>query len=245
MRYNATALLVVSLIAGSSASALARPAITTFNANLRSAPGVESPGIGIVPAQAVVSVRNCRGSWCRVDWNGMEGYIAASLIAYAPRNVVIAQAAQPDLQVAPAVQVTPPAVAYDEYAQCAPFGICASAGYIDPYANAAPAYDYAGYNGDYYDGVGIGLFGAYAGDGYNRSYGYNPYYGYNGGRFAAGAGYWPSGNAIVARRAFTARGDVANMGMTPHRAGFAANHVAANHVNVGRMGGGRSMSHGR
>jgi hypothetical protein len=52
MPYKGSAVLVGALLAGSCASAVARPAFTTFNANLRSGPGVGSAIVDIVPDQA-------------------------------------------------------------------------------------------------------------------------------------------------------------------------------------------------
>ena len=83
MRYKAATALSAVLLAASSAGVSARPGIATYNANLRSGPGIENSVVAIIPDQAPINVGACRGSWCHVSWNGLEGYLSTSLIASA------------------------------------------------------------------------------------------------------------------------------------------------------------------
>jgi len=218
MRYKATVLLIGSLVAGSCTGAFARPAITTFNANLRSAPGVGSPAIAIVPDQAMISVHSCRRSWCLVDWNGVEGYLSSTLIAYAPRYAAAA-AAEPTatFDQGPQFAAQPPGISYGFYDQ------------DDNLVGDAAAYDYSGYDGYGYNGVGVGFYGGYGGNGYSG--------------FRDRHGYWPSDHSYVGRSHFGARGNTVAPSMggaIPRRSGFAANHI-----NGARPGVVRSDARGR
>lgn len=84
MHYKSATALAALLLAASSASVFARPAIATDNANLRSGPGVEEAVIAVIPGEAPIDVGHCAGSWCRVSWNGVEGYLSRPLIGSGP-----------------------------------------------------------------------------------------------------------------------------------------------------------------
>jgi len=81
MYYKSATALAALLLAASSASVFARPAITADNANLRSGPGVEDSVVAVIPDDSSIDVGHCAGSWCRVSWNGVDGYLSRSLIA--------------------------------------------------------------------------------------------------------------------------------------------------------------------
>jgi uncharacterized protein YraI len=168
MRHTAATTLAGLLLAASSTSVFARPATAMFNANLRSGPGVENPVVAIIPDQAAIGVGRCAGSWCRVSWNGVDGYLSTTLIpsASARRSRVI-EDEPPD----------GPMVFYgDRSAVVAPN--------CDPSVDAACAGGYNnayGYNGGYYGDY------AYINNGYdNYVYG-NPgfYGGYYGGGYTS------------------------------------------------------------
>jgi len=53
--------------------ALAAPALTTGNVNLRQGPGTSFPVITLIPAGSQVEVAFCRGQWCSETWQGQSG----------------------------------------------------------------------------------------------------------------------------------------------------------------------------
>ena len=181
MSRKANVLLAGVFLAGSCAGALARPAITTFNANLRSGPGVDAPVVTIIPDQSLIDVGSCTGSWCRVNWDGAEGWLSRTLIAStsARRTIVPGPAVAPDA-VAPG---------------CDPADASCMAGYDQGYDSSYAdngAYDY-GY--DYGAPLGIGIDGGYYGGGYyGRGYGGRPYYG---SRISPNAGFARAGGTTV------------------------------------------------
>ena len=64
-------------------SAFAASALVTTDLNLRTGPGTRYARIAAMPGGSIVDVRGCiRGySWCRVDWNGYDGWAASSYLA--------------------------------------------------------------------------------------------------------------------------------------------------------------------
>lgn len=89
MRLRATFVFACLLSAAPAASALARPAMTTYLANMRSGPGAGYPVAATIPAGAVVDVGACARTWCRVTWNGASGYVAAGLLTTRVASAVI------------------------------------------------------------------------------------------------------------------------------------------------------------
>lgn len=188
MSRKAKAILAGVFLAGSCAGALARPAITTFNANLRSGPGVDNPVVTIIPDQSLIDVGSCTGSWCRVNWDGSEGWLSRTLIAStsARRAIVPAPAVAPDV-VAPGCDPADASCmsAYDQ-------------GYDSSYADNG-GYDYGAPLGI---GIGIGIDEGYFGGGYHgggyygRGYGARPTYG---ARTSANGGFARMGAAPVVR----------------------------------------------
>lgn len=235
MPYKTVAVLVGGLMASSCASALARPAFTTFNANLRSGPGVGSAIVGIVPDQAQIEVGSCSGSWCRVNWEGAEGYLSSTLIAFGPRRAIVAPA-----------PITPTVVyrdraGYSSGATCDPSFDAGCSGYGGRYVYyngddaAFAGDDYGYYNSGYpFDSFGFGIFGG------NRG---SEYYG----RRIDGQRWGAVGGAANMARPGSFRGPVANRNM-PVRSGggfSAGGRIAPNHVNATRMSGAARMSAAR
>ena len=74
---------IVATLLGAGA-ALAAPAMATSTLNLRTGPGIGYPVETAMPAGAVVDVAGCtRGyGWCRVNWNGYEGWVVSDYLAY-------------------------------------------------------------------------------------------------------------------------------------------------------------------
>jgi hypothetical protein len=56
-----------------SAGAVSAATITDY-LNLRTGPGTSYSVIDVMPAGSEIVVSRCRTSWCRVVWNGAEGY---------------------------------------------------------------------------------------------------------------------------------------------------------------------------
>ena len=188
MSRKAKVILAGVFLAGSCASALARPAITTFNANLRSGPGVDAPVVTIIPDQSLIDVGSCSGSWCRVNWDGAEGWLSRTLIASTSgrRTIVPGPGAAPDA-VAPGCDPADAScmAAYNQ-------------GYDGSYADNG-SYDY-GYDYGAPLGIGIGIDGGYYGGGdyghgyYDRGYGSrHPY----GSRMSTNAGFARAGGTTV------------------------------------------------
>lgn len=66
-----------ALIAGTGA---ASAATVQTDLNLRAGPGTNYQVIDAMPAGAQVRVRNCSGSWCRVNFRGESGWASASYL---------------------------------------------------------------------------------------------------------------------------------------------------------------------
>lgn len=62
-------------------AALAAPAYTTGNVNLRTGPGTQFAKIATVPAGALVDAGPCT-SWCRVRFLGHSGWVSGSYITF-------------------------------------------------------------------------------------------------------------------------------------------------------------------
>jgi len=52
----------------------AKPIGTTTETNLRKAPGTDSEILALLPKETTVEVGDCHNGWCRVSWNGQDGY---------------------------------------------------------------------------------------------------------------------------------------------------------------------------
>jgi uncharacterized protein YraI len=66
------AFLTASLFAG--LSACSAPGIVTAPVKLQQAPAVESEVLATIPRGSTVKVKDCTNGWCRVSWNGRDGY---------------------------------------------------------------------------------------------------------------------------------------------------------------------------
>jgi uncharacterized protein YraI len=70
-----------AVLALSTGIAAAAPAEIERSGNVRSGPGTGYRVVATLPAGSVVDVGSCTGSWCRVAFEGGEGYMARSLLA--------------------------------------------------------------------------------------------------------------------------------------------------------------------
>jgi hypothetical protein len=144
MRYKFATALAGVFIAATTASAFARPAVTTTAANIRSGPGVQNPVVGVIPAGAPIDVGTC-ASWCLVRTAEGSGYVSRSLIAFGGAR-------------GPAAAVQAPAY---------------GAGYPDDSADNDQGYGYgygdpgyAGYDDGWGPGAGLGFYGGSYGGGW-------------------------------------------------------------------------------
>jgi hypothetical protein len=78
MRVKTLSLAAVALLFFAGA---ASAATITNDLNLRRGPGTRYSVIDTMPAGSSVRLLSCGGSWCRVAWNGIEGYASRSYIS--------------------------------------------------------------------------------------------------------------------------------------------------------------------
>ena len=70
-------MLSATLLAAMSAAAAAKPVTLSAETNLRKAPGTKSEAVGLMPKGTEVEVGECDSGWCKVTWDGQEGYAIA------------------------------------------------------------------------------------------------------------------------------------------------------------------------
>ena len=87
--------LAVALLLASCAVASARTAQIDNKLNLRHGPGQEHRVIVVMPAGANVSVGECRGEWCKVEYRGQRGYANSALLSGGDAALAAAPAAAP------------------------------------------------------------------------------------------------------------------------------------------------------
>src|SRR5882672_8589561 len=121
-----------ALVALSTGSAAAAPAVVEAGIDLRSGPGTQFAVVTVIPPGATVDVRGCDGRWCRVSFAGVAGFADRGYLRLAGRFGAPAYG--------PAYAAYERPYAYDD-------------DYAEYHAGYAPAYGY-GYAGDYayYDG---------------------------------------------------------------------------------------------
>jgi uncharacterized protein YraI len=75
----AVAAAVLSLTA---TTALARPAVSEADLNVRSGPGTGYRVVGVIPEGATVDAGGCSGSWCQVTFAGGSGWASANYLQF-------------------------------------------------------------------------------------------------------------------------------------------------------------------
>jgi uncharacterized protein YraI len=70
-------MLSAALLAAMSVAATAKPVTLSAETNLRKAPGTKSEAVGLMPKGTEVEVGECDAGWCKVTWDGQEGYAIA------------------------------------------------------------------------------------------------------------------------------------------------------------------------
>ncbi len=92
-------MLSAALLAAMSAAASAKPVTLSAETNLRKAPGTKSEAIGLMPKGTEVEVGQCDSGWCKVTWDGQEGYAIARnlgmIVPGAPREAFAPRQQQP------------------------------------------------------------------------------------------------------------------------------------------------------
>src|SRR5690242_17769295 len=92
-----TAIAAASLIA-LTATASAKPITLSTETNLRAAPGTKSDVVTSMPKGAAIEVGECDAGWCKVTYDGKEGFAIERNLGAAPPHAATASRAQPDLQ---------------------------------------------------------------------------------------------------------------------------------------------------
>ena len=69
--------LLVPLVVADAVAAEARTIAAIRDTNLRKAPTAESEILTLITKGRTVGVANCGKGWCRVSWNGHDGYVFA------------------------------------------------------------------------------------------------------------------------------------------------------------------------
>lgn len=73
--------LAAALVLGGSAAALAAPAVVDSPLNVRSGPGTQYRVVDVARRGEVVDVDYCRGSWCRIERRGPDGWVSANYLS--------------------------------------------------------------------------------------------------------------------------------------------------------------------
>jgi uncharacterized protein YgiM (DUF1202 family) len=91
-------MLSATLLAAMSAAVAAKPVTLSAETNLRKAPGTKSEAIGLMAKGTEVEVGECDSGWCKVTWDGQEGYAIARnlgmVVPGAPREAGVPRPAQ-------------------------------------------------------------------------------------------------------------------------------------------------------
>jgi hypothetical protein len=91
--------LAIALVTASATLTLAKPVTLTVETNLRHAPGTKSEVITLLPKGSEVEVGECDAGWCKVTFNGKEGFaIERNLGTTPPPTAGVRQPQQADLQ---------------------------------------------------------------------------------------------------------------------------------------------------
>ncbi len=82
--------VIATMLAALSTAASAKPVTVTSETNLRKAPGTNSEVITLIPKGEKVEAGSCDAGWCKVTWNGQDGYAIGRNLGLAPsaRRVV-------------------------------------------------------------------------------------------------------------------------------------------------------------
>jgi uncharacterized protein YraI len=76
--------VIVAMLTALSTTVLAKPVTVTSETNLRKAPGTSSEIITLIPKGEKVEAESCDAGWCKVTWNGQDGYAIGRNLGLAP-----------------------------------------------------------------------------------------------------------------------------------------------------------------
>jgi uncharacterized protein YgiM (DUF1202 family) len=93
MPLSRTALAAVTLIAFT-AAASAKPVTLSSETNLRSAPGTKSDVVTAMPKGASIEVGECDAGWCKVTFDGKDGFAVERNLGPTPPHAATASRAQ-------------------------------------------------------------------------------------------------------------------------------------------------------
>lgn len=81
-----------------SAAASAKPVTLSAETNLRAAPGTKSDIVTAMPKGAAIEVGECDAGWCKVTFDGKDGFAIERNLGEAPPRAATASRSQPDMQ---------------------------------------------------------------------------------------------------------------------------------------------------
>ena len=76
--------VIAAMLTALSTAAAAKPVTVTSETNLRKAPGTDSEVITLIHKGEKVEAGSCDAGWCKVTWNGQDGYAIARNLGLAP-----------------------------------------------------------------------------------------------------------------------------------------------------------------
>jgi uncharacterized protein YgiM (DUF1202 family) len=94
MPLSRTALAAVTMIAFT-AAASAKPVTLSSETNLRTAPGTKSDVVTAMPKGAAIEVGECDAGWCKVTFDGKDGFAVERNLGPTPPHAATASRAQP------------------------------------------------------------------------------------------------------------------------------------------------------
>jgi uncharacterized protein YraI len=74
---SATVLGAALLLGTGAPGVIAQTSYVTADVNQRTGPGVQYSAVRTLPQGTAVELEGCQGSWCRISYNGDDGWIAA------------------------------------------------------------------------------------------------------------------------------------------------------------------------
>lgn len=69
-----------AMVLGVAGAAMAAPAVSTGNVNIRSGPGTQYERVGVLARNQLVDVTGCRGGWCYIEQRGRDGWVSANYL---------------------------------------------------------------------------------------------------------------------------------------------------------------------
>ena len=104
------AIFTATILALASGSALAAPALTLSNVNMRAGPSMDQAIVATIPGGSNVEVGTCSEGWCGVRWGRHAGYVNQSYLDLGGPSPAPRASAPPPPQ--PGPYGPPPPVAY-------------------------------------------------------------------------------------------------------------------------------------